>query len=405
MKKTLAISSAKLHAVIIATIVLASPVAHAAVAYKWTGETDGDWQTAANWDPANGKPPSGGASTSGDSLSVENGSNHPLIYTEAEGQTLLNVFKINNGELTINGGTLILTNSNSTVSSIGNFHGGGKLNVNGGLLRFELWDTLYINENGPSNCVLTITGGTISFFRMSLRGGTRGGSATFNLDGGLVELTQPIPLHGTGNNAFNFNGGTLKATTYNWPYSTNDNANYAFNASPANVRNGGAFIDTNGRTCHIQAGLCHSPVADDAAIDGGLTKNGAGALILMGANTYTGATTVNAGTLTYAAGGEMHFALQGDFTCNTIQGTGAVNFNGLFRINPPSGPSVYGDWQLVDVASLTETFHATTFGLALADGAAFTQKGDGTYTSGGWKFNTATGTLTHTPLGTLVTIR
>ena len=58
----------------------------------------------------------------------------------------------------------------------------------------------------------------------------------------------------------------------------------------ANVKDGGAIIDSNGFDVTIAQPLV-------AGGTGGLTKNGAGTVTLSGANTYTGATTVNAGTL------------------------------------------------------------------------------------------------------------
>jgi autotransporter-associated beta strand protein len=64
-----------------------------------------------------------------------------------------------------------------------------------------------------------------------------------------------------------------------------------------NVRNNGAIIDSNNESVTINQVLQHSMIEGDAAIDGGLTKIGAGTLALSGANTYNGTTTVSNGTL------------------------------------------------------------------------------------------------------------
>ena len=92
---------------------------------------------------------------------------------------------------------------------------------------------------------------------------------------------------GPGNNAWlTFNGGTLMAIGPN-------NANFITTyggGTNTYVAAAGAIIDTNGRDIGILINLL------DAG-GGGLTKNGAGTLTLTGANTYTGATSVNAGTL------------------------------------------------------------------------------------------------------------
>ena len=61
------------------------------------------------------------------------------------------------------------------------------------------------------------------------------------------------------------------------------------------VRNGGAKIDTAGFDVTIGEQLVHSTIGGDAAIDGGLTKEGNGILTLSAANTFTGAVVVNGG--------------------------------------------------------------------------------------------------------------
>jgi autotransporter-associated beta strand protein len=71
----------------------------------------------------------------------------------------------------------------------------------------------------------------------------------------------------------------------------------------ANVRNGGAIIDTNGANVTVNQPLLHSNVAGDNATDSGLTKNGAGTLRIGGGlSTYTGNTVINGGTLQLPVG-------------------------------------------------------------------------------------------------------
>src|SRR5690606_4139870 len=81
-----------------------------------------------------------------------------------------------------------------------------------------------------------------------------------------------------------------------------DDAAFMTGLGRVNVRDGGAVIDTNGRTVTIGQALEHSDIVDDAATDGGLTKIGNGTLILSGANTYNGGTTIDGGALTFQAG-------------------------------------------------------------------------------------------------------
>ncbi|MFO1491993.1 MAG: autotransporter-associated beta strand repeat-containing protein [Kiritimatiellia bacterium] len=121
-------------------------------------------------------------------------------------------------------------------------------------------------------------------------GWTTGSSAgTVNLNGGSLTVGAGNIAGGTGTSTFNFNGGTLKAGT--------SNAAFMQGFTTANVRNSGAIIDTNGFSPTIGQALLHSSIGGDSATDGGLIKQGVGTLTLKGANTFTGATSVNGGTL------------------------------------------------------------------------------------------------------------
>jgi autotransporter-associated beta strand protein len=81
------------------------------------------------------------------------------------------------------------------------------------------------------------------------------------------------------------NGGTLQAAG---SIELISNAN---NRIAVNVLSGGAIIDTQAFNASI------SEILRDGGGGGGLTKNGTGTLTLSAINTYTGITTVSAGTL------------------------------------------------------------------------------------------------------------
>ena len=139
------------------------------------------------------------------------------------------------------------------------------------------------------------------------------------LAGGTVAVVSPDALGSTG--TLSFNGGTLQYSAAN----TND---YSARFSTAA---GQAFVlDTAGQTVTLATGLTS---------DGGsLTKLGDGTLVLAGVNTYSGTTTIAAGSLQLgsgAAGGSVAGAIVNDATlilnrsdsytlANAISGTGVV---------------------------------------------------------------------------------
>jgi autotransporter-associated beta strand protein len=139
---------------------------------------------------------------------------------------------------------------------------------------------------------------------------------TFNLDGGIATLGAIISF---GNSEFDFNGGTLRP---NADQSDMDQPSFMSGLTTANVRNGGAIIDTNGHNVTIAQPLVHSTYSSDNATDGGLTKKGAGTLTLTAIPTYTGNTVVSGGTLAYSLGlAGYSFPI---FSSNSIKGAGSV---------------------------------------------------------------------------------
>ncbi|HEU5123696.1 MAG TPA: autotransporter-associated beta strand repeat-containing protein [Verrucomicrobiae bacterium] len=116
------------------------------------------------------------------------------------------------------------------------------------------------------------------------------------LPGGNI-ITRVISGGSPGNTEAHFNGGKLTAI--------NNQGAFINGLTNAFIENGGLTIDTTNASVTVPQALL-------AAGSGGLTKLGAGTLILTGSNTYTGPTIVEAGKLVL---GENH-AASGSITVN-----------------------------------------------------------------------------------------
>ena len=130
-----------------------------------------------------------------------------------------------------------------------------------------------------------------------------------------------------------------------------------------------------------------------------LTKVGAGTQTLSGINTYSGNTTVNAGTLDLTESGRLTFKISNTGT-NTLTGTGTVVLNGSFAIDASAVTTGAGPWQLENVASLTGAYGAT-FKVVDPDGTPWTDIGSDKWTRAlgahYFTFDETTGTLTVEP--------
>ena len=170
-----------------------------------------------------------------------------------------------------------------------------------------------------------------------------------NINGGTLSLGSADAIDET--KGISFGGGTLQ-------FSANNTSDYSYLFSTAG--NQVISIDTNGQDVDFAHPLT-SP-------GGSLTKLGSGTLTLSGANTYTGATTVNNGALTFsnqpvpstsisiAEGATLEYAIP---TGNTVsQGSTSANTTttitgGGTLLKSGAGALVFGvggggniDWQL-----------------------------------------------------------
>ena len=197
---------------------------------------------------------------------------------------------------------------NNNAIAILNVSGSASLDMSGGILGMNMgqfWGgTSLVNQTGGS-----VTIANTSIFGIIFENG-EGCQITYNLSGGTL-TTPAITAFGgnTGvysgggvnnglvvNQSFIFNGGTLVADrSMTVPEISGSVQGYTFPGNPTNFTTtigvGGANINTSGYSITWANSLV------SAGADGGLTKSGAGTLVLSASNTFTGNINVSGGTL------------------------------------------------------------------------------------------------------------
>ena len=282
----------------------------------------------------------------------------PTVHTTAYIAIGLPAGRDADAELEINSGTLYIDKHHLYV---GYYNGMSsavhpRFTVNGGTVRLPK-SIMMAYGNGASSPEVTVNGGTVDVkanivlgYSTQSRSGSTGSTATFTMNGGLVTVQTNVYLAyasstsaRTTDSRMYLNGGELdvkgtlsltrnsKSTAEAWlntgallkvgdiaatyttgkfyfnggelqPYGVlSDGTAKSLSDSNASlyVSTNGAVFSTasaNGGSYAVSAALQHDPAL--AGADGGLLKVGAGTLVLSGANTYTGPTVVEAGTLT-----------------------------------------------------------------------------------------------------------
>jgi autotransporter-associated beta strand protein len=277
-----------------------------------------------------------------------------------------NANALGTGELTINGGTLNLNGNNLSQSAF--TQSGGALGTNGSTQ--TLTASTYALNGGTVNAALGA--GTINVGGNATLNGTAA-STTINVNNeGILTLGGTDRLANTAAVTINA-GGTLDIGAYN---DTVDNltlgggtlggsgkltaSTYALNGGEVNANLGGGAAtvaaDTTMRggaeasltintgrtlTINISAGA-NRQFSGGISGNGALTKTGAGTATLSAANTFTGQTTVDGGTLKLAAGSSLASSVINVGSSSTKNGTLDARDVGGLTIGSSQTLSGYG---------------------------------------------------------------
>jgi subtilase-type serine protease len=183
------------------------------------------------------------------------------------------------GAVDINNGTV-----SSQSGTLGSAAGAdGRVRVAGDTANWNSTDGIVVGFEGSGE--LAIEDGALASSGAVVLGAAASGSGTLSLSGtagarGTLETGIVQKQDGAG--TVTLDGGVLRATADEGDFLS------GFSSGEVRIDAGGAWLDNNGHDVGIQTDLQGA---------GGLTKIGAGTLVLSGANTYQGATNVETGTL------------------------------------------------------------------------------------------------------------
>lgn len=264
--------------------------------------------------------------------------------------------------------------------SIGRGTGGnGTLNLSGGTFTQSGTDRfMHVGEFGAGTLNISGTGAFVALSATGLLiADDVASSGTVNLNGGSLTATAVVDA-ANGTSSFNFDGGQLIA-------GTGANAIFMNAIDTVTVKAGGAKIDSNGNNITI------NPALLAGTGNGGLTKSGTGTLTLAGANSYSGNTTVNAGTLALADNAQLRFVLGANGVTNSLTGSGTVQIDGDFNIDSSGASTTSGNsWPIVNVGTLAETYSPTFSVIGFTNNGGVWTKTEGANT---WTFTQTTGIL------------
>jgi fibronectin-binding autotransporter adhesin len=223
---------------------------------------------------------------------------------------------LNNKALTING------SGNTTISGVVSGVGGSGTITKAGS------GTLILSGSNTYKGAMTVSAGILNIQDGAALGSTANGTtvssgATLQLQGGITVGAEALTISGTG--ATGQNGALVNVSgtnNYGGVVTLGAASTISSDSGTLNLTNTITGSGNNLTLTGSGDGTISSSIGTGA---GTLTKTGSGTWTLSGANTYTGATTVNAGTLLVNGSTAASSAVSVNNIGTTLGGTGTIN--------------------------------------------------------------------------------
>jgi len=365
----------------------------AAASRVWTGlGADNNWTTPLNW--------GGVAPVAGDDLVFPSGASRPTNTNNYPAATSFNSITILGSGYTLSGNSIALgtagltetgvtaTNTISLAISVAatatiavndaasSLTLGGVISGAGGLTSTGA-GTLILSGANTYIGVTTVSAGT-TVARTATALGTVAGAtsvatgATLTVDGSGLAVAEPVTLNGAGTSSTGALRNLANNNTWSGAITLGSASTIVSTAGTFTVS---AAIATTGFVLTIDGAGNLTKSAAAISGTGGVTQTAAGTVTLTFVNTYTGATTVNAGTLKVGIANAVPAA-----SALTVAGAATFDLNG------------FGD----TVGSLAGAGTVTSGGVAAV---TLTNGGNNTSTSFSGTIAAGSGTLALTKLG------